>query len=115
MLAERERRVVELPGHGREPIEQSLTAGNDDPGMAPQHLRTSGWQMKLAPADIDPHIGVGHHQIGVSGEPKACDIKQGGQPLVGHRHVDVFEMDRIAEIFCGTVKGLLHGRGSRVR
>jgi len=23
-------------------------------------------------------------------------------------------MDRIAEIFCGAVKGLLHGRGSRM-
>ena len=31
--------------------------------------------------------------------------------LVGHGHVDVFEMDRVAKIFSGAVEMLLHGRG----
>ena len=72
--------------------------------MAAQHLRFAARQVKLAAADIDPHIGVGHHQIGIAGEPKPGDIKQRGQTLVGHLDVDVFEVDRVAEIFGGTVE-----------
>src|SRR5436305_10571152 len=82
--------------------------------MAAQHLRVSARQMKLAAADIDPHVSVGHHQIGVAGKPEACDIKQGGQALVRHLDVDVFEMDRVAEIFGGAVERLLHGCGPRL-
>jgi hypothetical protein len=72
--------------------------------MTAQYLCLAARQVKLASADIDPHIGVGHHQIGVAGEPKPGDIKQRGQTLVGHLHVDVFEMDRVAEIFGGAVE-----------
>ncbi len=115
VFAEPERGALELPGDGREPVEQRLAARDDDPGMAPQHLRIAGRQMKLAAADIDPHIGVGHHQIGVAGKPEACDIKQSGQPLVGHLYVDMFEMDRVAKVFFRAVEWLLHGRGSRMR
>jgi hypothetical protein len=67
--------------------------------------------MKLTLADIDPHIGIGHHQVGVAGEPQSRDVKQTGQALIGNRHVDMFEMDRIAEIFGGTVELLMHGNG----
>src|SRR4051794_2924269 len=77
--------------------------------MTAQHLRASARQMKLTLADIDPHIGIGHHQIGVAGEPQSRDVKQTGQALIGNRHVDMFEMDRIAEIFGGTVELLMHG------
>src|ERR1019366_8621071 len=76
VLAERERGTVQLVGDRREPIEQGLAAGDDDPGMAPEHLRLAARQMKLASADVDPHIGVGHHQIGVAGKPEPGDIKQ---------------------------------------
>src|SRR5437879_7862355 len=68
--------------------------------------------MKLAAADIDPHVGVRHHDVGIAGEPKPGDIEQRGQPLVRHRHVDMFEMDGVAEILGGAVELLLlHGRG----
>ena len=60
--------AVEFPRHQREPVEQGLAARDDDPGMAAEHLRLAARQMKLASADIDPHIGVGHHQIGVAGK-----------------------------------------------
>jgi len=68
-------------------------------------------QMKLASADIDPHIGVGHHQIGVAGEPKPGHIKQCRQTLVRNLHVDMFEMDRVTKIFGGAIEFLVHGRG----
>ena len=83
--------------------------------MAAQHLRVAGWQMKLAAADIDPHVAVGHHQIGVAGEPEARDIEQGGQALVGDCDVDVLEMDRVAEVFGGAVEVCCMGRGSWIR
>src|SRR5258708_13231849 len=91
-----------------EPVEQRLAARDDEAGMAANHLRPTGRQMKLAPADVDPHIAVGHHQIGITSQPEACDIEQGGQALIGHLHVDVFEMDRVAEILGGPVECLLH-------
>jgi len=33
------------------------------------------------------------------------------QALVGHLHVDVFEMDGVAEIFGGAIELLIHGHG----
>src|SRR5438067_392130 len=114
VLAERERGAAKLLCDRREPIEQGLTARNDNAGMAPQHLRVSARQMKLAAADIDPHVAVGHHQIGVAGKPEARDIEQRGQALIRHLDVDVFEMDRVAEVFGGAVEWLLHGCGSRM-
>src|SRR5690348_6306407 len=75
--------------------------------MAAQHLRCASRQMKLASADIDPHVGVRHHQIGIAGQPEAGDVKQRRQPLVGDGDVDMLEMDRVAEILCGAVE-LLH-------
>jgi hypothetical protein len=112
VLAKCERRAFELPGDRGEPGEQRLAARDDDAGMAAQHLRVALRQMKLASADIDPHIGVGHHQIGIAGEPETGNIKQRGQVLVGYRHVDVFEMNRVAEVLGGTIELLLHGHGS---
>ena len=115
MLAERERGAVEFFGDGREPAEQRLAAGDDDAGMAAQHLRLAARQMKLASADIDPHVGVGHHQIGIAGEPEPGDIEQRRQMLVGHLDVDVFEMDRIAEVFGGAVELLVHAHPIRCK
>src|SRR5712692_2248095 len=82
--------------------------------MAAQHLRLAARQMKLASADIDPHIAVGHHQIGVAGKPEPGDVKQRGQALVGHLYVDMSEMDRGAEILGAAIEWLVHGRGPGV-
>lgn len=68
--------------------------------------------MKLAPADIDPHVGVGHHQIGIAGEPKSRDVKQRRQALIGDLDVDMFEVDGVAEVLGGTIEGLVHESGS---
>src|SRR3954451_11289505 len=80
--------------------------------MTAQHLRPAARQMKLASSGVDPHVGVGHHQKGIAGEPKACDIEQRGEALVRDLDVDVLEMDRVAEIFFGSIELLRHGRGS---
>ena len=113
VLAEGEFGVAQFRRHRGEPVEQRLAPGDDEGGMAAQHLRRASRQVKLAPADIHPHVGVADHQIGVAGQPKARDIEQRRQPLVGDQHVDMLEMDGIAEVLGGAVKSLLlHGRGS---
>jgi hypothetical protein len=71
--------------------------------------------MKLAPPGVDPHVGVGHHQIGIAGEPKSRDVEQGRQALIGHLDVDVLEMDGVAEIFCGSIELLRHGYALRLK
>ena len=89
--------------------QQCQLAVHDDAGMATQHLCLPARQVELAAPDIDPHVGVGNHQIGIAREPESRDVEQRGEPLVGDRDVDVFEMDDIAEIFGGAIVGLLHG------
>ena len=108
MLGECERRSFQLLRNGCEPRQQRLAAGDDDAGMPAQHLRRAIRQMKLAPADIDPHVGVRDHQIGIAGQPEAGDKEQRRQPLIGDGDVDMLEMDRVAEILCGAVEWLLH-------
>ena len=39
-------------------------------------------QVKLALSGIDPHVGVGHHQIGVAGESKSRDVEYARQALI---------------------------------
>ena len=112
VLAEFERGAFQLLRDRRQPLKQRLAPGDDDCGMAAKHLRSTIRQMKLALADIDPHVGVRHHQIGIAGQPEAGDIEQRRQPLIGHRDVDVLEMDRVTEVFCGAVELLLHGMRS---
>src|SRR5204862_2041685 len=91
--------------------QQRQLAVHDDAGMATQHLCLPARQVELAAPDIDPHVGVGNHQIGIAREPEASDVEQGGEPLVGDGDVDVFEVDDVAEIFGGAIIGLLHGGG----
>src|SRR3954462_10508604 len=56
VLAERERGAVELFGDRCQPAEQGFAARDDEAGMAAQHLRLAARQMKLAAADVDPHV-----------------------------------------------------------
>nr|WP_245315645.1 hypothetical protein [Bradyrhizobium neotropicale] len=76
--------------------------------MTAQHLGFAARQVKLALAGIDPHVGVGHHQVGVAGEPEPRDVKQAGEALIRDLDVDVLEMDRVAEILGGSVELLRH-------
>ena len=108
MFAEPERGAFQLLFDRRQPFQQGLAARDHETGMAPHHLRRPAWQMKLAVADIDPHVGVRHHQIGIAGEPEARDIEQGRQSLVGDLHVDMFKVDGVAEILGGAVERGLH-------
>jgi hypothetical protein len=77
--------------------------------MAAQHLRLARRQMKLARADIDPHVGVGHHQIGIAGQPEAGDIEQRRQPLIGIVTLTCSKWIELPRSFCGAVELLLHG------
>ena len=109
VLAKAEGGAGKLGRHRGQAIKQSLAARNHKASPAAKDLRRAGRQVKLAAADIHPHVGVGHHQIGVPGQAEAGDIKQGRQPLVGDLDIDMFEMDRVAEVFGGAVEMLLHG------
>ena len=114
VLGEAEGGAFELLGDRGEAVEQRLAAGDDERRYGRAAPAPGRRQMKLAPADIDPHVGVGHHQIGVAGQPEPRDIEQCRQPLVGDLNVDVLEMDRVAEVLGGAVEiVLLHGCGSR--
>src|SRR5262249_14549158 len=80
-----------------------------DAGMTAQHLRLAGRQVELAAPDVDPHVVVGDHQVGIAREPEAGAVEQPGHPLVGDLHVDVFEMDDVAEVLGRTIEVALQG------
>ena len=109
VLAEAEFRPLELAAYPREPVEQRVAAGDHQPGMPAHDLRRTGRQMELAAPDIDPHVGVGDHQVRIARQPEPDRVEQLRQMRVRHLHVDVLHMDRIAEVFAGAVEGLVHG------
>ena len=82
-------------------------------GMAAQHLRLAGRQVELAAPDIDPHVGVGDHHVGIARQPEPDRVEQLRQALVRDLHVDVLEMDGVAEILGGAVE-FFAWRASRV-
>ena len=108
VLGEIEARAVEFLAHVGKPRQQRLAALHHDAGMAAQHLRVAGRQMELAASDIDPHVVVGDVEIGIAGEPEPDHVEQPGDPLIGNLHVDVLEVDGIAEILGRAVVSLLH-------
>ena len=110
-----ERGAFQLGRDRGEPREQRLPSGDHDCGVAAQHLWPAARQMKLAAAGIHPHVAVGDHQIGIAGQPDSGDIEQRGEALVRHLHVDMLEMDGVAEIFCGAIEWLLHGAAPWMR
>ncbi len=79
---------VQAPGDGVD-----IRRHQTDP--AAHYLRLAGRQVKLATADIDPHIDHACDQIRVAREAHPDDVKQYRQPLIGHRHVDMLEPDDI--------------------
>src|SRR5262245_3662035 len=64
--------------------------------------------MELAAPDVHPHVVVGDVEIGIAREAKPDHVEQSGDPLIRDLHVDVLEMDRIAEVFRRAVVALLH-------
>ena len=108
VLAEIEARAVELLAHVGKPREQRLAALHHDAGVAAQHLRIAGRQVELAAPDIDPHVVVGDVEIGIARQPEPDHVEQPGDPLIRDLHVDVLEMDGIAEVFRRAIIGLLH-------
>src|SRR5215510_808705 len=108
MLREGEPGALELLAHRGKPIEQRRAAGDDEAGMAAQDLRLVGRQMELAAPDIDPHVVVRGHQVGVARKAEPRDIEQRGEALVRDGDVHVLEVDGVAEIFSGAIESLLH-------
>jgi hypothetical protein len=110
VLGKAEFRAVEFRAHLGQAIQQCIAARDHQSGMAAHHLRRSGRQMKLAAPGIDPHVGVGDHQVRIARQPEPDRVEQLRQPLVRHLHVDVLEVDGVAEVLGGAVEVRLHGR-----
>src|SRR6266436_8852341 len=82
---------------------------NNETDMAAQHVRVAGRQMKLALADIDPHVVGAREHVGVAGQAERRQIKLLRQPLIVDSEIDVFETDEVAEILgCAIVELLRH-------
>ncbi len=81
-----------------QPLQQRFQVRQHQPGRAAHHLGAACRQMELAAPDIDPHVLQARHQIRVAGQAQAHDVIGGGQALIGHQHVDVAELDYVAEI-----------------
>ena len=64
--------------------------------------------MKLAPADIDPHIGEPGVHVGVARQPEPLDVEQVALHLVGDLQVDMLEPGDVAEILGLAVVVLRH-------
>jgi len=64
--------------------------------------------VKLALADIDPHIGEPGVHIRVARQPEPADVEQRSLRLIRDLQVDVFEHDDVAEILGGAVIMLCH-------
>ena len=104
MFPIRELRSFEPLRDRSEPFEQRLASGDDEAGMAAQHLRIAARQMELAAPDIDPHVAVGDHQVRVARQPESGSIEQRGETLVGDLDVDVLEVNRVAEVLGGAIE-----------
>ena len=87
----------------RETLAQLVERGHDETDMAAQQIGFAGRQVELALADIDPHVVGAGKQERVAGQAEGHEVKVGGEPLTGNPEVDVFETDKIAEIFGGAV------------
>src|SRR5207248_6526277 len=81
-----------------------------------QDIRFSRGQMELDHSDIDPHEPRAGVEERIAREPEAGDVVVGRQMLVGDAHVDVPEVDDIAEVLgCAIVFFFGHGSFSERR
>src|SRR5215467_13826523 len=113
LLADAETGAFEGPFHCIEPPQQRGAIGRHQPGVTTQHLRCPGRQMKLAAADVHPHVADAGHQVGIAGEAETRSIKEDCQLLVRHAGVHVLEGHDIADILHGAVVRA-HGPPSRL-
>ena len=104
--------------HARKAIEQSAAVGHHQPDHAAHDFRRSRRQVKLACADIDPHVAGAGIEERVAGQSESADIIMRGNVLIVDADIDVTEIDDIADVLCGAIKlfvrhdGVL---GSRLR
>ena len=73
-----------------------------------EHLATGALSSAaLAQAALDPQAAaVELDDAAGERQPEAGDVEQCRQTLIGYEDIDVFEMDRVAEIFGGAVEWL---------
>ena len=72
---------------------------------AAHHLRRlARRQVELAAPDIHPHVLEARHQVRVARQAEAHQVEGRRLGLVRHGHVDVAELDDIAEVLRGAVE-----------
>ena len=90
--------------HGGKAIKQCGAAADDDARVAAQNLRLAGRQVELTASCVNPHVAVAHHHGGIAGEPQPGDVEQRRKALVRDADVDVFKVDRVADVFGGAIQ-----------
>src|SRR5438094_6388849 len=79
-------------------LAELLERRDDEADMAAEHVGVAGRQMKLALADIDPHVVRAREHEGVAGQAEPRQVEFLRQPLIIDPEIDVFETDEVAEI-----------------
>ncbi len=94
----------------REGRRDELEVRDDQPDPAAQHLCRAGRQVELARADVDPGVVDADAQVRVAREAQAHHVEHDRELLVGHRDVDVAELDDVADVLRAAVVGRRAGR-----
>ena len=96
--------------HLREPLEQGGAIRRNEPDHAAQRIGRAHRQMKLAHADIDPHVARGRVEERVARIAEPGDVKIRAVVLVGDANVDVSDANNVADVLGGAVVFFLrHG------
>src|SRR5262249_11828169 len=102
-LAELEFRSFQRLSHLSETVEQRRAIRDHQAGDPAQDIRLPGRQMKLAHADVDPHVARTGVEERIASEPETTDVIPRRQVLIGDADIHVSEIDDVAEVLAGAV------------
>jgi hypothetical protein len=99
--------------HPRQTVQQSGAVRDDQSDHAAHHVGFSHRQVKLAHADIDPHIARAGVEIRIAGETEPGHVIMRRQMLIADADIDVAEVDDVAGILRRAIVVFFeHWRGS---
>src|SRR6266536_5158266 len=77
---------------------ERLQVRDDQSNVARDYLRSAGWQVKLGPANVRPHVQRTDVHVRVTGKAQPDDVEPRCKNLVGDGDVDMLELDDVAEV-----------------
>src|SRR5262249_41366682 len=84
--------------HGGEALGQCFQIRYHDLDVPAHEVGLARGQVELRLPHVDPHVLDSHHDVWIASEAEALDVEGGGEPLVGHAHVDVFQHEDVADV-----------------